>query len=220
MSANVLKAIAVAAELTRAELSPVSLKAMADDLSAYPEPVVLNALMLCRRELDRPLTLKAVLDRVHSADGRPDGDEAWAVVIRAADESETVVWTVEMEKAWAISRPIFETRDKTGARVAFRDAYERLCKDARNARIPVKWFVSAGWDGNKRVEAVSAAVSAGYLTQERATQMLPAPKDEGVVGRVLLGKPTPEDIESAPEIVSRCQGLMAVLRCPAQQEAA
>lgn len=213
MSASILKAIAVTAELTATELSEAALVVMESDLSAYPERDVLTALNRCRRELTGRLTLAAVLERLQAADGRPTGDEAWAIAIQSADESETVVWTDEMAKAWRIAAPIFEARDKVGARVAFRDAYERLCREARESNLPANWLVSQGWDSEKRQAAVQAAVQAGYLTASRATALLPAPSDAGPVGRLLLGAPTQEDFNAvSPEVVNRCRSVLSGMK--------
>lgn len=90
-------------------------------------------------------------------------NEAWAIALPAADEAETVVWTQEIAKAWAISKPIFEAGDKVGARMAFIPAYERFVESARNeGRLP-QFEISAGWDADRRGRAVTNAVTAGLL---------------------------------------------------------
>lgn len=90
-------------------------------------------------------------------------NEAWAIALPAADEAETVVWTQEIAKAWAISKPILEAGDKVGARMAFIPAYERFVESARNeGRLP-QFEISAGWDADRRDRAVTNAVTAGLL---------------------------------------------------------
>jgi hypothetical protein len=211
MNPNVLMAVAATAELTGAELSKAALAIMVSDLADYPEAHVLAALTRCRKELKTRLTLGAVLERIHATDGRLNGDEAWALAIRAVDESDTVIWTDEICGAWSIARPIYDARDRVGARVAFRDAYERLCSEARADNRPVRWAVSQGWDVEKRRVAVQGAVLAGYLTHDVATALLPAPEDEGVVGRLLLGKPV--DGEHVPaDVRLRCASLLENLK--------
>ena len=70
MKASILKAVAVTAELTGAELSETALRVMAADLDSYSETAVLRALDRCRRELKARLTLGAVLERIEEQDGR------------------------------------------------------------------------------------------------------------------------------------------------------
>lgn len=96
-------------------------------------------------------------------DGRPDENEAWAVALTSRDERETVVWTQEMAEAFNVSRPLLETGDEIGARMAFKDAYARLVNEARAANKPARWSVSAGWDGERRNLIVQKAVVAGLL---------------------------------------------------------
>lgn len=107
-------------------------------------------------------------------DGRPGAEEAWAVALRAGDESDTVVWTAEMAEAWAIARGVWDAGDEVGARMAFREAYTRLVEDARRDLKPVVWTVSLGFDADKRVLAITAAVRAGRLPREELLA-LPAP---------------------------------------------
>lgn len=190
MSANVLKALAVTAELTGAEFSKDALGMMLNDLSGYPEPSVLQALDRCRKELRGRLTLGAILDRIEEEDGRPGADEAWAIAIGAQDEAETVVWTEEMAQAFEVARPVLDARDKVGARVAFRDAYERLVRNAREAGAGCCWTVSLGHDEQRRAASLQTAVTAGRLPSETAMRYLPAVQtDSPVIAALIGGKP-------------------------------
>ncbi|WP_407280352.1 hypothetical protein U5817_08170 [Aromatoleum evansii] len=187
MSANTLKAIAVTAELTGVELSTVALKAMDADLSAYPEADVLQALDRCRKELKGRLTLSAVLERVAELDGRPGAEEAWATALSAVDEAATVVWTDEIVQALAVAKPLLDARDKVAARMAFCQAYERLLRQAREAKEPCHWCASLGHDPGRRAEALAAAVEAGRLTHAAVQTLLPAPAESNAVVAALIG---------------------------------
>lgn len=190
MSANTLKAIAVTAELTGTELSATALRVMDADLAAYPEAAVLRALDRCRKELKGRLTLSAVLERVEEEDGRPGADEAWSIALASADEAETVVWTEEMAQAFGVAQPVLEARDKVGARMAFREAYERIVRDARAAGVPCRWTVSIGQDAERRAVALQAAVMQKRLAPAAVTQYLPHIKaDNTVVAALFGGKP-------------------------------
>ncbi|MEW4338472.1 hypothetical protein [Chromobacterium vaccinii] len=170
---EILEAVAVTAELTGTELSAAAQAVMVRDLLGYPKESVLRALSRCRRELTGRLTLAAILDRLD--DGRPGADEAWGVVARAlGDESETVVWTEEMASAAAPARELMMLGDKIGARMAFRDAYERIVSDARGERRSVSWRVSAGNDADRRASAIVRAVELGRLPAGQAQALLPA----------------------------------------------
>ena len=189
MKASILKAIAVTAELTGTELSEAALRVMAEDLDAYPEQRVLHALDRCRRELKTRMTLAAVLERIADEDGRPGADEAWATAITADNEAVTVVWTDETAQAFDCARPLLECRDKVGARMAFRDAYERLVSDARDAGMPCRWSVSLGHDAELRDAVLDRAAEKGLLTSQHVAGLLTAHSESPVVAAILENRP-------------------------------
>lgn len=178
---TIIRALGVTAEAMGQQFSPAGLLLMADDLEPYGVEMVLAALAKVRREC-RKLTVADVIDRLSMADGRPQSDEAWAMSLAALDESETVVWTEEMHQAFEVARPLLEINDKTGARMAFRDAYDRLVEQARQQRAPAKWGVSLGWDAARRAAVLEIAVNAGRLPADHARGLLPPPpisKEQG-----------------------------------------
>lgn len=197
MNANILKAVAVTAELTGAELSEAALRIMSSDLSAYPEAGVVRALERCRRELKARLTLAAVLERIEEEDGRPGSDEAWAIAISAQDEAETVVWTEEIAQAFAVAQPILEAREKVGARMAFLDAYERIAREGRASGKPVRWTVSIGHDPERRATALSAAVALRRIEAADIHGLLPDHSGESAVVPALLTQ-DPRPLLEAP----------------------
>lgn len=172
MSDKILKAIAVTAELTGTELSRAALLTMEVDLSEYAEPDALRALDRFRRESKFRLTLAAIIELIEQEDGRPSADEAWAMCPRC--ESDSTFWNDEIQGAMGLARAVLDTGDKVGARMAFRDAYERLVREARAQKRKPSWSLSLGWDKSGRIESVTKAVAAGLLTQEQALPMLPA----------------------------------------------
>lgn len=168
-SSNLLEAIAVTAELTGTTISKVAGQVMADDLSHYPENQVLGALRRCRRELKGRLTIADVLTRLD--DGRPGVEEAWAMAPKA--ESDTAVWTEEMAQAMGPVHSLLNSGDEIGARMAFKELYQKLCQSARDRNLPVSWTVSLGWDIHGRESAIRAAVESGRLTSKQAIIYLP-----------------------------------------------
>lgn len=122
-----------------------------------------------------PADVIAQLQAAAENDGRPGPEEAWAIARRATDEAATVVWTAEMAQAWSVAIPLLGSRDDVGARMAFREAYQRLVAEARDAGTPPRWSASLGWDEQQRAQAIGQAVQLGYLPREELLA-LPAPK--------------------------------------------
>ena len=167
---QLVKSIAVCAELTGTELSEDAARVMAEDLSRYPLNQVMGALERCRRELKSRLTLAAVIERLD--DGRPGVEEAWAMIPH--DEGSTVVWTTEMAQAFGVAVKLLET-DEVGARMAFKETYTKLISQARNDGIPVKWMPSLGHDKSGRDGPIMEAVAKGRLQATQAAEFLPPP---------------------------------------------
>ena len=168
-SKELLEAIAVTAELTQTDLSKPAARVMADDLSAYPEPMVLAALTRCRREVKGRLTIADVVSRLD--DGRPGPEEAWAMLPR--DEAATVVWTDEMAEAMGVAQPLLNQGEFVPARMAFKEAYTKLVQKARDARLPVKWTASLGHDPAGREQVLKEAVERGRLPAAHVAGLLP-----------------------------------------------
>lgn len=129
----------------------------------------------------KPADLIAQLDASLAADDRPGAEEAWALALTSRDEAATVVWTEETAQAFAICRPVLETGDEVGARMAFKDAYNRLVLAARRAgRLP-QWRASLGWDMAQRESVLTRALEQQRLPAPQARVLLPAPaQDDGV----------------------------------------
>lgn len=176
----IIQALTVCAELTGTQLSEAAFDVMVDDLMAYEAQSVLAALNRCRRELTGRLTLAAVLQRLDM--GLPSADEAFGMLVEGwRNEALTVVVpAIAMRAAGNGAQELYFCGDKTGARMAFKGAYERL---AANVQGKAAWFVSAGNDRDQRSAAVMAAVKAGRLEQEQAAAYLPS---EAVEERLML----------------------------------
>jgi hypothetical protein len=172
-----LSSLGMTAEIMGTQVQPAALVVMADDLSAYDLQDVLNALKRCRSEETR-FTLKAVMDRIHAADGIPGADEAWGLMSRP--ESDTIVITEEMAEAMQDARGLLNDGDKTGARMAFRDSYTRLVALARDRKLKPKWFVSLGHDKDGRAQPIAEAVRTAKLNLD-FTLMLLGPAEQAEV---------------------------------------
>ncbi|POA21542.1 hypothetical protein C1886_04520 [Pseudomonas sp. FW300-N1A1] len=209
--AGLAAAICATAEAMGQEMNPGTAAMMAEDLSAYPVPVVRAALKACRCEVKGKLAMADILSRVQSKDGRPGKDEAWSIALTAGDESETVVMTAEIQQAMKAAAPILKLGDKVGARMAFMSAYERLVVAARAEALPAAWSVSLGFDPSRRVAAIESAVRMQLITQQAGTQYLadlriaPITADGQAIAGLITGStatPSPHLREKLAEVRS------------------
>lgn len=166
---ELIKAIAVTAELTGTELSQAAKQAMVEDLAAYPIQQVIGSLNRCRKELKGKLTIAEIVNRLD--DGRPGAEQAWAQIPK--DESETVCWTDEMAKAFGVALPLINAGEMVQARMAFLETYRNEVAKSREQQRPTKWQMSLGHDPKGREDAIREAVESGKIGVDRAKAMLP-----------------------------------------------
>jgi hypothetical protein len=153
---------------------PSLLKAWWDVLAPYPLQIVMRAFAVYGDEEDRFAPVPAAIaKRCKLMDGRPSDDEAWAIALLSQDEADTVVWTQEIAEAFGICSMVLRGGDEVGARMAFKDAYNRMVSEARLTGRPAKWSASLGWDLAKREIAVTKAANAGLLPAPAVRVMLP-----------------------------------------------
>jgi hypothetical protein len=177
------------------------LKAWWDVLAPFPLQIVVRAFAVYCDEEDRFAPVPAAIaKRCKLMDGRPSDDEAWAIALLSQDEADTVVWTQEIAEAFNVCAPVLNGGDEVGARMAFKDAYNRMVQDARIAGRPAKWTASLGWDVAKREAAVARAANAGLLPAPAVRAMLPNYSD-AVAGQ-----------ESCPEGLARVKEALAEMQ--------
>lgn len=174
---EIAQALAVAAELTGTALSEMAFDVMVSDLAEFETDAVLNALNRCRRELTGRLTLAAVLERIDN--GLPSADEAWGMLVEGLkDECVTVVVPeIAQQAAGNGASELFLSGDKTGARMAFKEAYSRLSVKINQAE-GVKWVVSRGYDAEQAKTAIMEAVRQGRISKDAALMALPSQADD------------------------------------------
>lgn len=153
-----------------------------------------------------PADVIAQAEKTTGPDSRPGPEEAWAMI--PSDESQTVVWTAEMSEAYGSCSPLLVQGDRIGARMAFKEVYERLVSQARTQGRPAVWQASLGHDIESRKRVLRAAVDAGRLTHQAAEQAYPAldaPK--------LTALPAPEGSKAkAAEVRKTIQALAELKR--------
>lgn len=191
-------------------------------LAPYPLAAVLAGIEAHMRAPDTGRTLPIpadIIKQINAAvanDGRPGADEAWSIAAPSVDEGATVVWTEEIAEAWGHARPVITAlRDEVGARVAFRDVYNRIVHEARCARRPMVWLAALGTDRARQAGAIRAAVGMGRLPAAALAELeaLPAPRQP--LGVLLLAGdgierdadgrrgPTDEDRKRIAEALAR-----------------
>lgn len=153
-------------------------------LSAYTIELVREALSrhvqdkLNGRFSPKPADVIAMIDRI-APDGRPGADEAWAIYPR--NESDSAVMNDEIAYAAQVAQPLIDEGDTVGARMAFKDAYNRIVEQNKTKGIKPKWFASLGHNVEGRKAVLDAAVNANRISIDYAQSLLPAPKDSGFV---------------------------------------
>jgi hypothetical protein len=150
----------------------------------------------------KPADLMAQIEGSAADNGRPGAEEAWAIAVKACDESETVVMNDEIAEACGIAKPIMDLGDEVGARMAFKEVYARLTKAAKGAP---KWWPSIGSDPHKRDAAMVEAKRAG---------LLPAPQVAGLLGAAAVDK----GVKANPEGLKRLKEEMARLQLKAEAD--
>lgn len=214
---DIVKAISVTAELTGANFSGAAVATMAKDLAAkHNEEAILRALERCRIELSRPLTSGAVFERLDQDDGRPSGDEAWAIALQSTNEADTVVWNEEIQQAMAAARPILVRGDEVGARMAFRDSYNRIVRGNREAGIRPRWVASLGWDKDRQAVALEQAQRIGLLQAPEVAALLPAPSGGVIEDAIFGGEVPPAGGDDAERVAQWCRQIRADLKAAEQ----
>lgn len=135
-------------------------------------------------------------------------DEAWALMPKS--ESDSAMLTDEIAQAMAAASALLEMGDKVAARMAFKDAYNRLIEKAKVEGRQPRFFPSFGSDPLGRVTMLSNAVMKKQITLEHATTALPEHAPDivrmcGVTKHPLLAAPSTEG-------KARIQALLADMR--------
>lgn len=154
-----------------------------------------------------PPTIGQILEILNAGSkcGRLGAEEAWALAVRACDESETVVMNDDIAQAWGICKPIMDLGDEVGARMAFKESYHRITASAAG---PVKWWPSIGNCPHKRDAALSEAKRQG---------LLPAPQVAGLLPPAIQIAESGD--QGSPEGLKRLKEVMAQMRSKNEADA-
>lgn len=107
-------------------------------------------------------------------DGRPGPEEAWARMPKGERmEEDSIVWCEEERIAYGACRNLLLEGDQIGARMAFKERYERELAEARARQLPARWTVSAGYDIEHRLVTLTGAVQEKRITLAQALNFVP-----------------------------------------------
>lgn len=144
------------------------------------------------RFVPTPADIIAQISGLAASDGRPGPEEAWAIAVACNDESKTIVWTAEIAEAWGMARVVMNTGDEVGARMTFREVYNRLLEQARSSGVPAVWIASLGHDAKERDRAILHAQALGRLPPPPPTEqpaLLEGPEAEAAGFTKIMGNP-------------------------------
>jgi hypothetical protein len=176
------------------ELSENAAVAMVRELADYDAEAIAVALSRCARELTGRLTLAAILERMPGQ--HLGGNEAWALCPR--NESETVVWTEQIEAAYGVAAPLLAEGDPIAARMAFLESYRRAVGESRGAP---RWVASIGHDVSARRAALENARALGRLDAGTVARLLP-PSTVTPLRALPCGDEPPPDFAALRALVS------------------
>lgn len=146
---------------------------------------------------------------------RPGPEEAWARMPKGGRmEDDSVVWCEEERAAYSACRSLLLEGDLIGARMAFKERYEKELLEARSHARPVHWIMSAGYDINHRLTTLVTAVQERRLSLENALAFVPGERQSefarmlppGEAAGLLKG-----DIDKSPSLPG-LPGILAKMR--------
>lgn len=158
----------------------------------------------------KPADILGIIDRI-KPDGRPGADEAWAMI--PMDEYTSAVMTQEMAEAMHVAQPLLDAGDKIGARMAFREVYNRIVEANKRNGVRPSWFPSLGQDKEGRDTVLAEAVRLGRISADHAIGLLPPEKVAPMLQNAGHEKLALEyKLPSAEESMKRIQALKDALK--------
>lgn len=144
--------------------SEIAIESIFDDLEDYPLELIKQCVKRHRKTAQFAPTPFDIITMINESKGNKHlgVEEAWAIAQQLFDERATVIITNEIMTAYSVSQSL--SPDKTAMRMAFKEKYSELVKNA----TPAKWWATQGTDKDLRISAIKEAVSIGRLSHEAA----------------------------------------------------
>ncbi len=111
-------------------------------------------------------------------DGRPGPEEAWARMPKGERlEDDSIVWCEEERNAYGACRSLLLDGDQIGARMAFKERYEKELAEARAQGRPVRWVISPGYDIEHLLTTLATAVQEKRVSLNSALNFVPVERE-------------------------------------------
>lgn len=141
--------------------SKAAMTALFEDFESYPLEIINKALVYHRRNNKYAPSSNDIIELLSpkATTLHIGAEEAWAIALQSFDERLPIVLTKEILEAKATVQGIYDSGDSIGARMAFKEIYNRILLTANE----VKWFVTQGDDKSLTESCVKQAVDMGRL---------------------------------------------------------
>lgn len=168
---EVVKALAVAAEVIGQGFSDAAAAAIVERLKAFEAGAVVKAVSRCMDECKGRMSLADIIERMD--DGHPGVEEAFSMIAHGInDEGATLVMTEPMRQAFFAAYNV--GNDRVAARMAFKEVYEAKVTEARRAGVKPTWVPSLGHNVQGREDALVNAAKQGLIPYDDLPKYLPA----------------------------------------------
>jgi hypothetical protein len=172
------------------EITEQRLEIYAEQLADIPRGLLQQAFWNATRELKffpKIAEIRELAGVLPDAidDTRPGPEEAWARMPKGKRmEEDSIVWCEEERAAYNACRSLLLEGDQIGARMAFKERYEKELGDARSQRTPVQWTLTPGYDIEHRLTTLATAVEEGKMTLQGALNFVPGERQNDFVQRL------------------------------------
>jgi hypothetical protein len=185
MSQSLKKMIATISAEYGVTFETVKIELWAQGLHSFPGHIIERAVYAHIQDPDRgrfaPRLAEIIGNCVALSPGAKwiGAEEAWSQMPRG--EGESAMLTNEAAEALAAANDLIATGDRIAARMAFKEAYERLVARAKmEGRLPA-YFFSAGRDMDGREKVLVDAVRNNLIAADHVPKLLPPDRVEGVL---------------------------------------
>lgn len=198
-----------------AERQAIYVRALTD----IPQDQLHQAIQFAIRELKwfpKVAELRELAFRgLEKGNSRPGPEEAWARVPKGERmEEDSVVWCEEERAAYGACRSLLLEGDLIGARMAFKERYEKELIESRSHARPLRWIMSAGYDISHRLTTLATAVQDKRLSLENALAFVPGERQSEFARMLPPGEAKgllKGDVEKSPNLPG-LPGILAKMR--------
>jgi hypothetical protein len=185
MSQSLKKMIATISAEYGVTFEPVKIALWANGLQCFPDHIIERAVYAHIQNPDRGRFAPRLAEIIGNCDALSPGakwlgaEEAWSQMPRG--EGESAMLTNEAAEALAAANDLIAAGDKVAARMAFKEAYERLVAKAKMEGRRPAYFFSAGRDMDGREKVLVDAVRNNLIAADHVPKLLPPDRVEGVL---------------------------------------